>query len=58
MARACPAASANAWRSLARCLPTFPILILDEPGEHLDTPTADALVADLLDVTRATERRC
>ena len=27
----------------------FPVLVLDEPGEHLDTPTADALVADLLD---------
>ena len=26
----------------------FPVLVLDEPGEHLDTATADALVADLL----------
>ena len=26
----------------------FPILILDEPGEHLDTQTADAILADLL----------
>ena len=26
--------------------------VLDEPGEHLDTATADALVADLLDLTR------
>lgn len=26
----------------------FPMLVLDEPGEHLDTATADALVADLL----------
>jgi ATP-binding cassette, subfamily C, bacterial CydCD len=25
--------------------------VVDEPGEHLDTPTADALVADLLDTT-------
>ena len=25
--------------------------MVDEPGEHLDTPTADALMADLLDVT-------
>jgi thiol reductant ABC exporter CydC subunit len=29
----------------------FPVLILDEPGEHLDTDTADAIVADLVDVT-------
>jgi thiol reductant ABC exporter CydC subunit len=29
-------------------LADFPILILDEPGEHLDTATADALVADAL----------
>jgi ABC-type transport system involved in Fe-S cluster assembly fused permease/ATPase subunit len=27
------------------------VLILDEPGEHLDTITADAIVADLLAVT-------
>jgi thiol reductant ABC exporter CydC subunit len=26
----------------------FPVLVLDEPGEHLDTATADALVADVL----------
>ncbi len=40
--------------ALARALlADFPILILDEPGEHLDTATADALVSDLLDVTRA-----
>jgi thiol reductant ABC exporter CydC subunit len=26
----------------------FPVLILDEPGEHLDTPTADAIVAEVL----------
>ncbi len=32
-------------------LADFPLLILDEPGEHLDTATADALVADLLDAT-------
>ena len=30
----------------------FPILILDEPGEHLDTQTADAIVADLLTSTQ------
>jgi thiol reductant ABC exporter CydC subunit len=29
----------------------FPILILDEPGEHLDTETADAILADLLATT-------
>ena len=29
----------------------FPILVLDEPGEHLDTATADALIADLLQLT-------
>ncbi len=30
-------------------LAEFPVLILDEPGEHLDNATADAIVADLLD---------
>jgi ATP-binding cassette subfamily C protein CydC len=29
-------------------LAEFPILVLDEPGEHLDTMTADAIVADVL----------
>ncbi len=29
-------------------LADIPILILDEPGEHLDTATADAILADLL----------
>jgi thiol reductant ABC exporter CydC subunit len=33
-------------------LADFPLLILDEPGEHLDTPTADAILADLLAITR------
>jgi thiol reductant ABC exporter CydC subunit len=33
-------------------LADFPVLVLDEPGEHLDTATADALTADLLDATR------
>jgi len=38
--------------ALARVLlKDFPVVILDEPGEHLDTETADALVADLLDAT-------
>jgi ABC-type multidrug transport system fused ATPase/permease subunit len=30
-------------------LAAFPVLVLDEPGEHLDTDTADAIVADLLE---------
>jgi thiol reductant ABC exporter CydC subunit len=39
--------------ALARALlADFPVLLLDEPGEHLDVETADALTADLLDVTR------
>ncbi|MGA9856572.1 MAG: thiol reductant ABC exporter subunit CydC, partial [Solirubrobacteraceae bacterium] len=37
-------------------LADFPLLVVDEPGEHLDIHTADALVADLLDAraSRAT----
>lgn len=39
--------------ALARALlADFPVLALDEPAEHLDLPTADALTADLLDATR------
>ncbi|MBO2461252.1 thiol reductant ABC exporter subunit CydC [Actinomadura violacea] len=38
--------------ALARALLAgFPILLLDEPAEHLDTATADALTADLLAAT-------
>ncbi|MEV6977604.1 thiol reductant ABC exporter subunit CydD [Kitasatospora sp. NPDC093806] len=38
--------------ALARALlADFPVLILDEPAEHLDLPTADALTADLLTAT-------
>lgn len=38
--------------ALARALlADFPVLVLDEPAEHLDLPTADALTADLLDAT-------
>jgi thiol reductant ABC exporter CydC subunit len=33
-------------------LARFPVLIFDEPGEHLDAATADALRVDLLDLTR------
>ncbi|GAA1391830.1 hypothetical protein GCM10009639_22280 [Kitasatospora putterlickiae] len=32
-------------------LADFPVLVLDEPAEHLDLPTADALTADLLTAT-------
>jgi thiol reductant ABC exporter CydC subunit len=39
--------------AIARALlADFPVLVLDEPGEHLDTRTADAIVADLLEITR------
>jgi thiol reductant ABC exporter CydC subunit len=34
-------------------LADFPVLVLDEPGEHLDAAAADALVADLLAPTEA-----
>jgi thiol reductant ABC exporter CydC subunit len=38
--------------TIARALlADFPVVILDEPGEHLDTQTADAIVADLLTIT-------
>ncbi len=40
--------------AIARALlAEFPILILDEPGEHLETTTADAIVGDLLATERA-----
>ncbi|WP_206318411.1 thiol reductant ABC exporter subunit CydD [Actinacidiphila epipremni] len=43
--------------ALARALLAgFPVLLLDEPAEHLDTETADALTADLLAATRAHAR--
>ncbi|MEU3184879.1 thiol reductant ABC exporter subunit CydD [Streptomyces sp. NPDC006923] len=38
--------------ALARALlADFPVLVLDEPAEHLDLATADALTADLLEAT-------
>ncbi|MGB0096352.1 MAG: thiol reductant ABC exporter subunit CydC [Solirubrobacteraceae bacterium] len=38
--------------AIARALlADFPMLVLDEPGEHLDTATADALVSDVLEAT-------
>ncbi|MFD9327424.1 thiol reductant ABC exporter subunit CydD [Streptomyces sp. NPDC060065] len=38
--------------ALARALlADFPVLVLDEPAEHLDLPTADALTADLVAAT-------
>ncbi|MER0247255.1 thiol reductant ABC exporter subunit CydC, partial [Streptomyces sp. HSW2009] len=38
--------------ALARALlADFPVLVLDEPAEHLDLPTADALTRDLLVAT-------
>jgi len=41
--------------ALARAdLARFPLLILDEPGEHLDAATADAVVADALGAGRGT----
>jgi ATP-binding cassette subfamily C protein CydCD len=33
-------------------LADFPVLVLDEPGQHLDGRTADAIVADLLESAR------
>ncbi|HTA33213.1 MAG TPA: thiol reductant ABC exporter subunit CydC [Solirubrobacteraceae bacterium] len=39
--------------AIARALlADFPVLIVDEPGEHLDIATADAIVAELLASTR------
>jgi thiol reductant ABC exporter CydC subunit len=41
--------------ALARAeLAGFPLVVLDEPGEHLDTGTADAIVADALASGRGT----
>ncbi|MGW6455648.1 thiol reductant ABC exporter subunit CydD [Streptomyces sp. NPDC055078] len=40
--------------ALARALlADFPVLVLDEPAEHLDLATADALTADLLAATES-----
>ncbi|MFE5208826.1 thiol reductant ABC exporter subunit CydD [Streptomyces sp. NPDC056600] len=44
--------------ALARALlADFPVLVLDEPTEHLDLPTADALTADLLSATEVSAAR-
>ncbi|MER6879497.1 thiol reductant ABC exporter subunit CydD [Streptomyces althioticus] len=46
--------SGGQWQRLALAralLADFPVLVLDEPAEHLDLPTADALTADLLAAT-------
>jgi ABC-type multidrug transport system fused ATPase/permease subunit len=32
-------------------LADFPVLVLDEPGEHLDAETGDAIVADVLEAS-------
>jgi thiol reductant ABC exporter CydC subunit len=41
--------------AIARALlADFPLIVLDEPGEHLDTQTADSIVADLLAIARET----
>ena len=47
--RSCPAASApgSAWRGC--CLSEHNVLILDEPGNHLDVDTVEALAEALLD---------
>jgi ABC-type multidrug transport system fused ATPase/permease subunit len=33
-------------------LAEFPVVIFDEPGEHLDTTTADAITEEVVEVTR------
>ncbi|MEU5399701.1 thiol reductant ABC exporter subunit CydD [Streptomyces sp. NPDC005963] len=44
--------------ALARALlADFPVLVLDEPAEHLDLATADALTADLLAATEGRTAR-
>ncbi|GGZ16824.1 ABC transporter [Streptomyces inusitatus] len=44
--------------ALARALlADFPVLVLDEPAEHLDLATADALTADLLAATESRTAR-
>ena len=56
---ASPAASAAASRSRAACWRDFPLLILDEPGEHLDAAhRARALTSELHRGRRAGARCC
>ena len=49
---ASPPASAAVSRSPGACWRSFPLLILDEPGEHLDVPAARALTSELVDAAR------
>ena len=51
-ARGCPAASGSGCRSHACCSPDCPIVILDEPTEHLDEAEAARVLTDLFDATR------
>ena len=41
--------SASGWRGC--CCPQHPVIVLDEPDEHLDALSADALMADLLEAS-------
>ncbi len=43
-----PAGSGSGSPSPARCSPTRRVLVLDEPTAHLDQPTAEALMDDVL----------
>ena len=52
-AHACRAGNDSGCRSRVLLLADFPILVLDEPGSHLDAATADALNDDFLDATVA-----
>ena len=45
--RSSPAVSGSGSRSRARCSPTRPVLVLDEPTAHLDPPMAQKLIRDV-----------